>query len=149
VAQTGDPKAITFPLAQMTDGAADFSFSGLKTSVSLYVKRQAPLSAGQVADIAASFQAAVVKMLVRKTVRAALRTGVKRVVLTGGVAANGPLRAGLAREAAEHGVTLHVPPPRLCTDNAAMITSAGTARLQAGERASLAMNAQPDLALAP
>src|SRR5256886_12698418 len=77
-AQTGDPKAITFPLAQMTDGAADFSFSGLKTSVSLHVKRHAPLSSGQVADIAASFQAAVVKMLVRKTVKAALRTGVKR-----------------------------------------------------------------------
>ena len=148
-AQTGDPKAITFPLAQMTDGAADFSFSGLKTSVSLHVKRHAPLSSGQVADIAASFQAAVVKMLVRKTVKAALRTGVKRVVLTGGVAANGPLRAGLAAEAAEHGVALHVPPPRLCTDNGAMITAAGTARLQAGERAPLHMNAQPDMTLAP
>src|SRR5207244_1973218 len=83
----------------------------------------------QVADIAGSFQAAVGKMLVRRTVKAALRTGVKRVVLTGGVAANGPLRAGLAAEAAEHGITLHVPPPRLCTDNAAMITAAGTARL--------------------
>src|SRR5213082_653906 len=76
-ATTGDPKAITFPLAQMTDGADDFSFSGIKTSVSLYVKRHAPLGEGQVADVAASFQAAVVKMLVRKTVRAALRTEVK------------------------------------------------------------------------
>src|SRR6059036_1422943 len=140
-ATTGDPKAITFPLAQMTDGAADFSFSGIKTSVSFYVKRHAPLGEGQVADIAASFQAAVVKTLVRKTVRAALRTGVKRVVLTGGVAANGPLRAGLAAEAALHGITLHVPPPGLCTDNAAMITAAGTARLRAGERAPLGMNA--------
>ena len=148
-AKTGDPKAITFPLAQMTDGASDFSFSGLKTSASLYVKRHAPLGEGQVADIAASFQAAVVKMLVRKTVKAALRTGVKRVVLTGGVAANGPLRAGLAAEAAEHGITLHVPPPRLCTDNAAMITAAGTARLEAGERAPLGMNALPNMELAP
>src|SRR5216110_1694706 len=148
-AETGDPKAITFPLAQMTDGGANFSFSGLKTSVSLYVKRHAPLGSGQVADIAASFQAAVVKVLVRKTVKAALRTGVKRVVLTGGVAANGPLRAGLAAEAAEHGVTLHIPPPRLCTDNAAMITAAGTARLQAGERAPLSLNALPDMTLAP
>src|SRR5437773_2390154 len=95
-ATTGDPKAITFPLAQMTDGADDFSFSGIKTSVSFYVKRHAPLGEGQVADVAASFQAAVVKTLVRKTVRAALRTGVTRVVLTGGVAANGPLRAGHA-----------------------------------------------------
>src|SRR6266704_3424836 len=141
---TGDPKAITFPLAQMTDGAADFSFSGIKTSVSFYVKRHATLGEGQVADIAASFQAAVVKMLVRKTVKAALRTGVKRVVLTGGVAANGPLRAGLAAEAAQHGITLHVPPPRLCTDNAAMITAAGTARLEAGERAPPGMNAPPN-----
>ena len=147
-ATTGDPKAITFPLAQMTDGAADFSFSGIKTSVSFYVKRHAPLGEGQVADIAASFQAAVVKMLVRKTVRAALRTGVKRVVLTGGVAANGPLRAGLAAEATLHGITLHVPPPRLCTDNAAMITAAGTVRLRAGERAPLSMNARPDMELA-
>src|SRR3989442_8144861 len=88
-------------------------------------------------------------MLVRKTVRAALRTGVKRVVLTGGVAANGPLRAGLAAEAAEHGITLHVPPPRLCTDNAAMITAAGTARLEAGGRAPLGLKALPNIELAP
>src|SRR5439155_1491840 len=77
-ATTGDPKAITFPLAQMTDGAADFSFSGIKTSVSFYVKRHAPLGEGQVADIAASFQAAVVKMLVRKTGRAARRGATSR-----------------------------------------------------------------------
>ncbi|HKB23481.1 MAG TPA: tRNA (adenosine(37)-N6)-threonylcarbamoyltransferase complex transferase subunit TsaD [Methylomirabilota bacterium] len=147
-AASGDPKAITFPLAHMTDRAPDFSFSGIKTSVSLYVKRQAPLSAQQVADVAASFQAAVVKTLVRKSVKAALRLGVKRLVLTGGVAANGPLRAGLAAEAAEHGLTLHVPPPRLCTDNAAMITAAGTERLRAGERADLTLNAIPDWALA-
>ncbi len=148
VAEQGDPRAVAFPLAQMTDGARDFSFSGIKTSVSLYVKRRAPLSAVQVADVAASFQATVVKMLVRKTVRAALHLGVKRVVLTGGVAANGPLRQALRAEAEEHGITLHIPPPRLCTDNAAMIAAAGTARLHAGERAGLDMNARPDLALA-
>jgi N6-L-threonylcarbamoyladenine synthase len=147
-ATQGDPRAVTFPLAQMTDGARDFSFSGIKTSVSLYVKRQAPLSTSQIADVAASFQAAVVKMLVRKTIRAALHLGVKRVVLTGGVAANGPLRDALRAEATEHGIALHIPPPRLCTDNAAMITAAGTERLRAGERATLDMNARPDLALA-
>jgi N6-L-threonylcarbamoyladenine synthase len=147
VAEQGDPRAIAFPLAQMTDGARDFSFSGIKTFASLYVKRHGPLSAAAVADVAASFQAAVVKMLVRKTVRAALHLGVKRVVLTGGVAANGPLRQALGREAQEHGIALHIPPPRLCTDNAAMITAAGTARYLAGERAPLTMNAIPDLAL--
>ncbi len=148
VAEEGDSRAIVFPLAQMTDGARDFSFSGIKTSVSLHVKRHRPLSAGQVADVAASFQAAVVKMLVRKTIKASLHLGVKRVVLTGGVAANGPLRQALRAEADEHGVALHIPPPRLCTDNAAMITAAGTARLRAGERAPLGMNARPDWALA-
>jgi tRNA N6-adenosine threonylcarbamoyltransferase len=147
-AERGDPRAIEFPLAQMTDGASDFSFSGIKTSVSLYVRRHRPLGEAQVADVAASFQAAVVKMLVRKTVRAAIRIGVKRVVLTGGVAANGPLRTALHAEAEQHGIRLHIPPPRLCTDNAAMITAAGTVRLAAGERAPLTLNATPDLALA-
>jgi len=148
VASDGDPKAITFPVAQMSDGASDFSFSGVKTSVSLYVKRRAPLGRTEVADIAASFQAAVVKMLVRKTVKAALHHGIKRLVLTGGVAANGPLREALEAAAIEHGLRLHVPPRHLCTDNAAMITAAGTARLAAGERAPLTLNAAPDLALA-
>jgi N6-L-threonylcarbamoyladenine synthase len=147
-AERGDARAIPFPLAQMTDGARDFSFSGIKTSVSLYVKRHGPLEEPQVADVAASFQAAVVKMLVRKTVRAALHLGVKRLLLTGGVAANGPLRQALRAEAGEHGLTLHIPSARLCTDNAAMIAAAGTRRLQAGHRADLSMNAVPDLALA-
>jgi len=147
-AERGDPGAIEFPLAHISDGARDFSFSGIKTSVSLYVKRHGPLGDAQIADVAASFQAAVVTMLVRRTVRAALHVGVKRLVLTGGVAANGPLRAALAAEAGEHGIRVHIPPPRLCTDNAAMITAAGAARLAAGERAPLTLNAQPDLSLA-
>jgi N6-L-threonylcarbamoyladenine synthase len=146
-AETGDPTSIVFPLAHMTDGAGDFSFSGIKTSVSLYVKRHGPLSASAVADVAASFQAAVVRVLVQKTVRAAVSLGVRRVVLTGGVAANGPLRAAMTAAAAEHGLALHVPARHLCTDNAAMIAAAGTARFQAGERAPLTLNAQPDLAL--
>ncbi len=148
VARSGDPKAIQFPVAQITDGAPDFSFSGLKTAVSLHVRRGGPLSPTQVADIAASFQATVVKMLARKTVRAALALGVRRLVLTGGVAANKTLRAALEAEASERGWELFIPPPALCTDNAAMIAAAGQARLRAGERASLTMNAIPDLRLA-
>jgi N6-L-threonylcarbamoyladenine synthase len=148
VAESGDPTAVAFPPARMTDGARDFSFSGIKTSVSLYVKRHAPLSDAQVADVAASFQASVVRTLVRRTLRAAAELDVRRVVLTGGVAANAPLRAALAAEAEAQGVRVHVPPRHLCTDNAAMIAAAGTARLIAGERAPLMMNAIPDLALA-
>jgi N6-L-threonylcarbamoyladenine synthase len=147
-AEDGDPRAIAFPPARMSDGARDFSFSGIKTAVSLYVKRHGPLSAGAVADVAASFQAAAVRMLVRRTIRAALDLGVKRLVLTGGVAANGPLRAALMAEAGQHALHLHIPPRDLCTDNAAMIAAAGTARLLAGERADLTMNAIPDLTLA-
>ena len=147
-AETGDPTAVAFPPARMTDGARDFSFSGIKTSVSLYVKRHAPLSAAEVADVAASFQATVVRTLVRRTLDAAAQLGVQRVVLTGGVAANGPLRAALNAEAAARGVRVHVPPRHLCTDNAAMIAAAGSARLAAGERAPLTLNAIPDLALA-
>ncbi len=147
-ARTGDPTAIAFPLAQITDGAPDFSFSGIKTAVSLFVKRHAPLSARMVADVAASFQATVVKMLTAKTVKAARGLGVKRIILTGGVAANRSLRTALQAEAESRGWELYIPPPSLCTDNAAMIAAAGHARLLAGERASLTLNADPALKLA-
>ncbi|MBI2524493.1 MAG: tRNA (adenosine(37)-N6)-threonylcarbamoyltransferase complex transferase subunit TsaD [Candidatus Rokubacteria bacterium] len=148
VARAGDAGAIRFPTAQMSDGAPDFSFSGLKTAVSLHVKRHAPLGPRQVADVAASFQATVVRMLVRKTVRAAQRAHLRRLVLTGGVAANGALREGLEAECRQRGWQLHVPSRALCTDNAAMIAAAGHDRLVAGERAPLTLNAIPDLALA-
>jgi N6-L-threonylcarbamoyladenine synthase len=147
-AERGDPTTVPFAPAKMTDGARDFSFSGIKTSVSLYVKRHAPLSDTQVADVAASFQASVVRTLVRRTLLAAAQLGVSRVVLTGGVAANAPLRAALAAEAERQGVRVHIPARHLCTDNAAMIAAAGTPRLLAGERAPLTLNAVPDLALA-
>ncbi|MBI2879264.1 MAG: tRNA (adenosine(37)-N6)-threonylcarbamoyltransferase complex transferase subunit TsaD [Candidatus Rokubacteria bacterium] len=147
-AQAGDPRAIPFPVAQISDGAPDFSFSGLKTAVSLFVRRQQPLTAALTADICAGFQATVVKMLVRKTLRAAARLGVHRILLTGGVAANRALRQALGAECQERGWELLVPPPRLCTDNAAMIAAAGHARLLAGERADLALNAAAHLPLA-
>jgi N6-L-threonylcarbamoyladenine synthase len=147
-AQAGDSKAIAFPLAQFQGGAPDFSFSGLKTAVSLYVRQHAPLSPAAIADVCASFQATVVKMLVRKTIRAARGLGIRRVLLTGGVAANRALRAALEVECAERGYGWTAPPPRLCTDNAAMIAAAGCARLEVGERADLSLNAQATLPLA-
>jgi N6-L-threonylcarbamoyladenine synthase len=147
-ARDGDAKAIAFPSAVMSDGAPDFSFSGLKTAVSLFVRRHGPLAPARVADVAASFQATAVKMLVRETMRAAGRLRARTIVLTGGVAANGALRAALAAECDERGFLLHVPAPALCTDNAAMIAAAGHDRLVAGERAPLTLNAVPDLALA-
>ena len=147
-ARAGDPRAIVFPTANMSDGAPDFSFSGIKTAVSLHVRRAGMLDAARIADIAASFQATAVKMLVRKTVKAARGAGVRRLVLTGGVAANTALREALEAECRERGWVLHVPSRALCTDNAAMIAAAGHDRLEAGERAPLSLNAVPDLALA-
>jgi N6-L-threonylcarbamoyladenine synthase len=147
-AREGDPRAIAFPLAQFQDGAPDFSFSGLKTAVSLYVRQHAPLVPGHVADVCASFQATVVKMLVRKAIRAARQLGIRRILLTGGVAANRALREALEVECAERGYAWTAPPPRLCTDNAAMIAAAGAARLAAGARADLALNAHATLPLA-
>ena len=110
-ARAGDPRAIAFPLAQFQDGAPDFSFSGLKTAVSLHVRQHAPLAPGRVADVCASFQATAVKMLVRKTIRAARQLGIRRILLTGGVAANRALRDALEVECAERGYTWTAPPP--------------------------------------
>ena len=148
IATEGDPAAISFPLAQITDGAPDFSFSGIKTAVSLFVRKNQPLSQQLVRDIAASFQATVVKMLVRKTIKAALRLGVRSLLLTGGVAANKPLREALTAEASERGWGLSIPPISLCTDNAAMIAAAAYPKLMRGERQGGALNAEAVLPLA-
>lgn len=147
-AQGGNAAAIRFPTANMSDGVPDFSFSGIKTAVSLHVRKAGALSTAQVADVAASFQATVVKTLVRKSLRAGQRLGIRRLVLTGGVAANTALREALGAECAERGWELFIPSRALCTDNAAMIAAAGHDRLEAGERAPLTMNADPGMALA-
>ena len=148
VAGTGDAGRFAFPRPMKGSTQPDFSFSGLKTAVSLYVRQHGPLGAEAVADVCASFQATAVKMLVRKAIRAARDSGIRRILLTGGVAANGALRASLEAECAERGYRWSAPPLRLCTDNAAMIAAAGSARLAAGERADLTLNALATLPLA-
>lgn len=147
LAAGGDSKAIAFPRA-LSGAGCEFSFSGLKSAVLNYlnVARQRGEAVNE-ADVAASFQAAVVDVLVAKTVHAARDAGIGRVVLAGGVAANGRLRAELAARCAEHDMTLHYPPPVYCTDNAAMIACRAYYQHLAGDWAGLNLNAVPSLRL--
>lgn len=139
----GDPEAIAFPRAMLHDGL-DFSFSGLKTSVMNHVRRNPDVSA---ADVAASFQAAVVDVLVAKAARAAVEVGAKGLVLGGGVAANSLLRERLVAASDEIGIRGFLPSRAMCTDNAAMIAAAGWHRLRADGPTPLDTGASPNLRL--
>lgn len=131
----GDPSAVRFPRGLSNKGGLDFSFSGLKTAVVTYLKEKAflPLDPRRLSDVAASFQEAVVDVLVEKTIRGAKKCKVKRIAVTGGVACNGRLREKLSTRAKEEGFQLRFPAPSLCTDNAAMIARAGLRPLERGE----------------
>lgn len=124
LASSGDPGAFDFPRARPGDGL-DFSFSGLKTAL-LYRVRElgADETRRRAADLAASYQRAIVDALVARTAEAIAREGLQRVAIGGGVAANSELRARVERLAGEHGCALWTPPLSLCTDNAAMIGAA-------------------------
>jgi N6-L-threonylcarbamoyladenine synthase len=139
----GDPTAIRFPRAMLDDGL-DFSFSGLKTAVVNYVRRHPDVSS---ADVAASFQAAVVDVLVTKARRAATAIGAKGLVLGGGVAANSLLREELLGACAADGIRGFLPGRALCTDNAAMIAAAGWYRLRTDGPSPLDTGAYPNLRL--
>ena len=136
-ALAGDPARFALPRPMLGRAVADFSLSGLKTAVRLEAERIAPLSAGDVRDLCASFQAAVIDVVVDR-MRAGLRAFRHRVgqpealVVAGGVAANAALARAIGRFAGEVGLPLVIPPARLCTDNGAMIAWAGIERLRLG-----------------
>ena len=143
IALTGNANAIEFPRAMLHDGL-DVSFSGLKTSVINYVRKNPTVST---ADVAASFQYAVVDVLAAKALKAAQQIGAKTVALGGGVAANSLLRSTMTTVCAESGWRLVLPSMGMCTDNAAMIASAGWYRLVADGPSSMDMGAMPNLKL--
>jgi len=148
LAQQGDPAAIKFPRAMADSGDLDFSLSGLKTAVMRYVKTER--AAGREpdpADLAASFQEAVVDVQVSKTVRAALEREAGTVLLGGGVVANTRLRERILEAGEREGLRVLFPSLPLCTDNGAMIACAGFYRLQAGETTPLDAEADPGLPL--
>jgi N6-L-threonylcarbamoyladenine synthase len=149
-ARNGNPGAVPLPRPLIDNPRLDFSFSGLKTAVRYRISppgatpRSGPLDESFVADVAASFQEAVVDCLVAKTLLAAERTALKVVCVGGGVAANARLRERLGQEAAKRGLTLHIPPLRLCTDNAVMGAIA-VERLKAGLTENLDLDILPGL----
>jgi N6-L-threonylcarbamoyladenine synthase len=148
-ARDGDPAAVHFPrgLTGPHDPAYDFSFSGLKTAVARWVEaRQRSGSPVPVADVAASFQEAVVDVLTAKAVRACRDSGVDHLLIGGGVAANSRLRAVAAARCEAAGIRLRVPRPGLCTDNGAMVAALG-ARLVAAGRPPSALDLPADSAL--
>lgn len=134
LAETGNPTAISFPRGMLAEGL-DFSFSGLKTALRAFIQRRSvkvnSLPSPEVADIAASYQEAIVDVLVEKLRRAALQTGIRCACVVGGVAANKRLQIRMQKMAHEESIHLVLPPPSLCTDNAAMIAAAGYWRYQA------------------
>jgi N6-L-threonylcarbamoyladenine synthase len=142
-ARQGDPEAIAFPRAMLHEGY-DVSFSGLKTAVMNHVRKHPDVSS---VDVAASFQAAVVDVLVAKTRRAARDVGAKGLVLAGGVAANSLLRERMLQACIDDGMQAFLPSREMCTDNAAMIASAGWFRLRSDGPTSLDVGAFPNLRL--
>ncbi len=151
LSKKGNPKAIRFPRPVLSKDSFDFSFSGLKTAVVNYVRAHPQpsggFSEGMIKDIVSSFQEAIVEVLVRKSIQAAQSHGLKRIVLSGGVAANQRLRERIIEESLEEKLRVYLPSPFLCTDNAAMVGVVGYEYLKRGIRSPLTLNAFSNLSL--
>lgn len=145
-AKAGNPDAIAFPHAKIAGAEFDFSFSGVKSAVLNYLN-QCEMKGQEIvqADVAASFQKAVVDVLVERAVAAAKKLGEKRIAVAGGVAANTSLRERMQEECKKEGITLYYPSPVFCTDNAAMIAVQGYYGYIAGKRSGWDLNAVPNL----
>ena len=151
LSKSSNPKAIRFPRPTLGKNSLDFSFSGLKTAVVNYVKSHPEPAGGYseelIRDIVSSFQEAVVDVLVKKTLQAAQHQGLRRIVLSGGVAANRRLRERIKEEASQQKVKVYIPSPSFCTDNAAMVGVVGYEYLKRGIRSPLSLNAFSNLPL--
>lgn len=154
VARRGDPRAVKFTLPKISDGRPDFSFSGLKTAVVRHVKENSiePVGGGEIpsqeiSDLAASFQATVVRSLVGTMQKVAVETKPKTLIVAGGVACNLALREAAERAAGQLGIPVYFPSRHLSTDNAAMIAAAGYAHLKRGEMSGLSLSADITLRL--
>jgi len=137
LSKEGDPNKIVFPRPYLNKSDFDFSFSGIKTAVSLYISKHPSDYKIPKADIAAAFQEAVVEVLAYKVIRAALKMECEHIAIVGGVAANSGLRYRVRHEAKQKGKIVHIPSIPLCGDNAAMIAAAGYHYLGAGIRGKL------------
>lgn len=162
LAQQGDPEFVKFPRPLLGDDTLDFSFSGVKTAVLYWLRENGYSHPGSgsaatsgppagvtahLADLCASFQAAVVDVLVGKLLQAVNKTGVRNVAIAGGVSANTGLRRRMQALADEHGLRLSVPRFEYCTDNGAMVAMAGYLRLTKGVTSGFELNAVPNLSL--
>jgi len=149
LAGEGDKKYFRFPRAMIKEKSLNFSYSGLKTAVALHVRSLTEEELQKhVADIAASFQEAAVEVLVEKTIRAAEELNIKDVSLSGGVASNSRLKELMQKRLQNIGGNFYYPPPKLCTDNGAMIAAAGYRRYKLSGKSDLNVNAVPYLKLA-
>ena len=147
-AREGNPYAIDFPLVYLEEGSYDFSFSGIKSAVLNYINKSRMTGAEiNVNDVAASFQRAVITVLVDKTMLAARQKGMNKIALSGGVASNSALREAMETACEKAGYTLSIPSPVFCTDNAAMIASAAYYEYTGGKRDGMELNAYPSLKL--